>query len=183
MISDYSINMSVDIALHVFILFTFLTLFFFLNVSKLEKQSIDDTTNNLINDQANSFLNELDKWDKKLNTNINWKNVDKIAINMQEKYKDKVPYIENNNNNLLKNSIIIIIIIFILLIAFIIFIKYYTNIDLKLKHIIISNIIVFSITGFIEYLFFTQVATKYVPFTPDFTSKTVLERIKYNINN
>jgi len=69
------------------------------------------------------------------------------------------------------------------LIASIIFIKYYTKYDLKLKHIIITNIIIFSITGFIEYLFFTLVATKYTPFTPDFTAKTVLDRIKYNINN
>ena len=42
MLSDHSINMSVDIALHVFILFTFLSIFFFAYVSKLEKQNVND---------------------------------------------------------------------------------------------------------------------------------------------
>jgi len=183
MLSDHSINMSVDIALHVFILFTFLSIFFFAYVSKLEKQNVNDTTNSVINEETNGFLNELDKWDKKLDIGINWKNVDKIAIDMQKDYNKNVSSIEDNNKKLLKTSIIIIVVIFILLIASIIFIKYYTTYDLKLKHIIITNIIIFSITGFIEYLFFTLVATKYVPFTPDFTAKTVLDRIKYNINN
>ena len=183
MISDHSVNMSVDIGLHIFILFTFLTIFFFAYVSKLEKQSVDDTTNNLINDQTVTFLNELNSWDIKLNTGIKWDNVDKLAINMQNQYHTSVPYIEDNNKNLLKNSIIIIIIIFILLVLTIIFIKYFTKYDLQLKNIIITNIIVFSITGIIEYLFFTQVAIKYIPFTPDFTSKTILERVKHNINN
>ena len=183
MLSEHSINMSVDIALHVFILFTFLSIFFFAYISKLEKQNINDTTNSVINEQTDKFLNELDNWDKKINIGINWKNVDKLAIDMQNENNKNVTYIEDNNKNLLKTSIIIIVVIFILLIASIIFIKYYTKYDLKLKHIIITNIIIFSITGFIEYLFFTLVATKYTPFTPDFTAKTVLDRIKYNINN
>ena len=144
--------MSVDIGLHIFILFTFLTIFFFAYVSKLEKQSVDDTTNNLINDQTVTFLNELNSWDIKLNTGIKWDNVDKLAINMQNQYHTSVPYIEDNNKNLLKNSIIIIIIIFILLVLTIIFIKYFTKYDLQLKNIIITNIIVFSITGIIEYI-------------------------------
>ena len=45
------------------------------------------------------------------------------------------------------------------------------------------NLIIFSITGLIEYLFFANVASKYVPVTPDVISKTMLERAKYNIDN
>lgn len=175
--------MSVDIALHVFILFTFLTIFFFLYISKLEKQSVDDITNTVINNQTGNFLDEIDKWDKKLSIGVKWQNLDKIALDMKTEYGKTVPSIQNNNNNLLKISIITIIVIFILLILYILFIKYFTSYDLKLKHIIITNIIIFSITGLTEYLFFSEVAIKYSPVTPDFTSKTVLERIKYNINN
>ena len=43
------------------------------------------------------------------------------------------------------------------------------------------NVIIFSITGIIEYLFFMNVASKYIPVTPDIISNTMLERVKQNI--
>jgi len=42
------------------------------------------------------------------------------------------------------------------------------------------NIIIFSITGLIEYFFFMNVASKYVPVMPNEITDTMLERIKHN---
>jgi hypothetical protein len=47
--------------------------------------------------------------------------------------------------------------------------------------IIIENAIVFSFVGGIEFLFFTKIASKYVPVTPDMLSDTILERVKYKL--
>ena len=182
MISERSINLSIDIALHVLILFTFLTIFFFVYVSKLEKQSINNVTTSLIQDQTSTFLEKIDIWDKKLGVDIDWKKLDDLSQNMEKNYNKEVPEIKKNNNNLLKNSIIIIVVIFIILNGVIFYFNFFTNYKIHMWHIIITNIIIFSITGVIEYLFFMKVASKYIPVTPDFTSTSVLDRIKYNIN-
>ena len=55
--------------------------------------------------------------------------------------------------------------------------------DIHIGHILLINFIIFSITGLIEYFFFTKVASKYVPVMPNEISDTMLERIKHNIDN
>lgn len=185
---NYNINFYLDIGLHVLILFTFLTIFFFAYISKLEKQNLDNVTNNIILEKTNYILdstknwqNNLNNWNKNFNININWKNIDCIANKLIESSKDQTPEIKKNNDNLFKESIIIIIIAFFVFVSITLFFKYYMKYDIDIKHILFINLIIFSFTGMIEYLFFKYVATKYVPVTPDFTSKTVLNRIKTNI--
>ena len=56
------------------------------------------------------------------------------------------------------------------------------KLNINISHILIMNLIIFSITGIIEFLFFNFVASKYIPVTPDTISNTALERLKYNIN-
>lgn len=186
--NDYKINFSLDIALHVLILFTFLTIFFFAYISKLEKENLNNITNDVVVNKTSSLLDGIDGWQTKLNNwndkfdiNIDWKVLDGIGDTLVQNSKDESPEIKKNNDNLFKYSIIAIIIAFVLFIGITIFLKYYMKYDIHIKHILIMNLIIFSITGGIEYLFFKNVASKYVPVTPDFTTNTVLDRIKYNI--
>lgn len=183
MISEHSINLSIDIALHVLILFTFLTIFFFVYITKLEKQSINDITSSVIEEKTNTFLDQLDNWNKKLQVgDIDWKKLDKITENLKQNYTQEAPAITQNNNRLLRNSIIIIVVIFVVLNGVILYLNLFTTYKIHMMHIVITNIIIFSITGAIEYLFFMNVASKYIPVTPDYTANTVLDRVKYNIN-
>ena len=175
MISEhYNINFSLDIVLHVLILFTFLTVFFFAYVSKLEKQSLDNTVTNTITDNIDQISN-------KYNVKVNWNIVNNIADNLVKNSQGEVPEIKQNNDRLFKGSIIAIGIGFILFIVSIIVLKYFLNYDIHIGHIILMNVIIFSITGVIEYLFFMKVASKYIPVTPDVISNTILEGVKKNI--
>ena len=68
----YNINFSLDIALHVLILFTFLTIFFFEYVSKLEKQTLDDTISNSVADNTDTLLTDINQLSQKYNIRINF---------------------------------------------------------------------------------------------------------------
>ena len=182
MISEhYNINFSLDIVLHVLILFTFLTVFFFAYVSKLEKQSLDNTVTNTITDNTTNFLNNFDQISNKYNVKVNWNIINNIADNLVKNSQGEVPEIKQNNDRLFKGSIIAISIGFILFIVSIIVLKYFLNYDIHIGHILLMNVIIFSITGVIEYLFFMKVASKYIPVTPDVISNTILEGVKKNI--
>ena len=179
----YNINFSLDIALHVLILFTFLTIFFFAYVSKLEKQTLDDTISNSVTDNTNTLLTDINQLSQKYNIKINWDVINKIAATLIKNSQGEVPQIRENNDRLYKGSMIAIIVGFILFISTTIFLKYYMKYDVHIEHILLMNLIIFSITGLIEYFFFTKVASKYVPVMPNEISDTMLERIKRNIDN
>jgi hypothetical protein len=157
---DYNINFSLDIALHVLILFTFLTIFFFAYVSKLEKQTLDSTVTGAISENTDNFLNDFDGITKKYNVNVDWNTVNNIADNLIKNSQGEVPEIKSNNQKLFTGSIIAISVAFVLFISTVIFLKYYLRYDIHIGHILLMNVIIFSITGLIEYLFFTNVASK-----------------------
>ena len=179
---EYITNFSLDIVLHVLILFTFLTIFFFAYVSKLEKQSLDNTVSNVINNNTDVFLTKFDEFTKKYDVKVKWNIINNIADNLVKNSQGEVPEIKQNNYRLFKDSVIAIIVGFIVFIISVIFLKYYMNYDVHIGHIILLNIVIFSITGIIEYLFFMNVASKYIPVTPDVISNTILERLKYILN-
>lgn len=178
-----NINFFLDVALHVLILFTFLTIFFFAYVSKLEKQTLDDTITNSISDNTNTLLNDIKQISQKYNIKVNWNTINEIAAKLIKNSQGEVPEIKENNDRLYKGSMIAIIVGYLLFIGAIIFLKFYMGYDIHIGHIILMNIIIFSITGLIEYFFFMNVASKYVPVMPNEISDTMLERIKYNFNN
>ena len=172
------INLGVDIFLHILILFTFLTLFFFFYISVLEKQNLDNTTNNLITQNTENVLDQMNEWQNKLNTlnpnlnvNIDWNKLNTLSDNMINDYYDK----------LFKGSIIAIICLFMLFTSVVIILKFIFKYDIDLKHILIMNIIIFSITGLMEFLFFQFIASKYVPVNPTDVSEEVIQQIKLKI--
>ena len=176
----HNLNFSLDVALHVLILFTFLTIFFFAYVSKLEKQSLDNTITNSVSDNTNTLLNDIKQLSQKYNIKINWNTINEIADKLVKNSQGEVPEIKENNEQLYKGSMIVIIVGYLLFIGIIIFLKYYMGYDIHIGHILLMNIIIFSITGLIEYFFFMNVASKYVPVMPNEISDAMLERIKYN---
>lgn len=180
---NHNMNFSLDVALHVLILFTFLTIFFFVYVSKLEKQSLDYTITNSVSDNTNILLNDTKQLSQKYNIKINWNTINDIATKLVKTSQGEVPEIKENNDRLYKGSIIAIIVGYFLFIAIVIFLKYYMGYDIHIGRILLMNTIIFSVTGLIEYFFFTNVASKYVPVMPNEISDTMLERIKYNFNN
>ena len=187
MISETQANYGVNIGLHVVILFTFLTIFFFAYAASLEKKNVDKSLKNIIKDQTENFLTQIDNWDKKLSPSskyptIKWNNVNNMAGNLILNSQGENPKIEKNNKDLKKFGIGFIILLFIILIIVILYLIFVKKYKIHIGSIIIENLVIFSFVGAIEYFFFTHIATKYIPVTPDFVSTTLLDRIKYKIS-
>ena len=178
MVSIKNINFSLDIMLHVLLLFTFITVFFFTYISSITKQTLDSTTSDMINNKTDILLNKLDQLTSKYNLKMNWQNIDKISDNLITNSDGEIPKIKKNNDDLLKITVIIIVTAFILLTTFILILKYYYKLNIDIKRILLINFIIFSITGIIEYLFFIKVASKYNPIPPNMLLNTVLNKIK-----
>lgn len=178
--ADYILNISV----HVLILFTFLTIFFFVYVSKLSSDSINNALTHTIRTQMDTMLNKLDELDTKIQKyDIPWKDIDKMAIDISDKAQDDLPEIIANNKKLKIQSFYMITFLFVVLIGIICYYKFYKKVDINLKYILVENLIFFIFIGIIEALFFIKIASKYIPVTPDFVSTTLLDRLKYNINS
>lgn len=173
----------VNITLHILILFTFLTIFFFTFLRKVEESNINDVTSNLVESQTINTLNFLKANKKYLPKTISNETLNDVADEMEKESKIPSSYIENNNINLVYLSIIMISIIIVILLSMIAYFIFYKNYDIGLKHILVENLVIFSIAGIIEFLFFTQIALKYIPVTPDKASGSVLDGVKDKFNS
>lgn len=184
--NESKINHSINIILHVLILFTFLSIFFFTYISKVEKKTIKQELDHLIHNQTDKILTNIDNMffgvsDLPL-VKIDWNVADNIADVMIKDSEKRTDKIEKHNDNLLRISIGIISGLFILLIGTILFFKYYKGYNINLKEILLENLIIFTFIGIIEFGFFMFIALKYVPVTPDVAVVSMIDRLKYLIN-
>jgi predicted PurR-regulated permease PerM len=180
-----SASYNINITLHVLILFTFLTTFFWLFLSNVEKQNINNVSSKLINNQTKDSLDLIKDNLTKINPKINLNkiNLNTVANNLENSSKKPNTFITNHNKKLFFTSIIIIASIFTFLITMIIFYKVFKKEPIDFKHIFLENLIIFSFAGIIEYLFFTHVAIKYIPVTPDVATSAIIDKIKDKFNN
>ena len=110
---------------------------------------------------------------------IEWDILNKLGEDIQKESEGALPVIISNHRNL-RNISIGMIVGFFCIIAGLYVYFLSIGIDINWKRIIIENIIIFVFIGTIEFIFFTKVASKYIPVTPDLLSKTILERLKYH---
>ena len=181
MVTVTQANYTLNISLHVLILFSFLTIFFFAFISHLEQKSVDDALTGAINGQVGQLLDGLDKYAPS-NIKIDWKVLNNAAEKIQKDAADTLPAVKKNHRTLLIVGISMIVGLFTLFSGLYVYFGVYKGMDINWKRVLLENLIVFSFVGLIEYLFFTKVAIKYVPVTPDLLSKAVLDRVKYHFN-
>lgn len=176
-LNNHQVNYAINIGIHVVILFTFLTLFFFLYVSKLTKKEVQEAFNTMIDKKVDEMLSELNNVD---NISINWNELNTMANKISINSVKELPEIEENNKKL--ENIGKIIIISLLLGIFCVYIfGIFSGYNIPIIYIILENILIFSLIGIVEYIFFTKIASKYVPTTPEFISITILDRIKFKM--
>jgi hypothetical protein len=169
----------INVIIHSFILFVFLSLFFFLYISKIEKDELSNQTEEICK-RVPMILDTLKKEDK--NNIIDWKSVRQKAIEeLNYDDIDITDYIGNNNQGLKYTTIIIGSSMFFLAFTIYIYYAYFLKQDIDISYIIKENIAIFISIGIIEFLFFTKVSSKYVPILPSQISTTLLNRIKENI--
>lgn len=185
MISQSQANYGINVGLHICILFTFLTIFFFMYITKMTQASLNSSLNNMIENQANNIFTQIDNFTidflPELNKNMKWNEIDKTADKLIEKSYEPEIEIQKNNDDLIRMAKIAIISFIIVIICVVLYFKYVKKYDIHIGEIIMENIIIFTFIGIIEFWFFTNVGSKYIPVTPDVVSTTLTERIKHNI--
>jgi hypothetical protein len=162
---EHYINFFYSLYLHIFLLFCFLTIFFWTVISKTESKTI--------NNEIISGISEGLK-----NVHISNKIFTDNEVKYLEKYyQGQDSTVARNNRNLLQFNIAFII---ILLIGFIscIFVRYvFCGKSINWLEVIGENLIILLLVGGIEYYFFMNIASKYVPIMPSYLPNVVKNKI------
>tara|TARA_B100001093_G_C26856077_1_gene1027475 strand:- start:3440 stop:3940 length:501 start_codon:yes stop_codon:yes gene_type:complete len=162
----YYINLFYSIYLHVFLLFCFLSIFFWLIISKSEKKSINDEISKGI---ESGFK------DIKISNRLLTSEVEKY---LEAYYQGQDITVKKNNNILL---IFNIAFISIFLIGFLlaVFVRYkLCNDNFNILEVFGENILILIFVGGIEYYFFMNIASKYIPIKPSYLPSIVEKKIK-----
>lgn len=162
---QHYINLFYSVYLHIFLLFCFLTLFFWLVISKMES----DTINKEIVSGVKSGLKDIH-----ISQNIL---TDDVKNYFENFYGGIDHTVERNNSQLLQFNISFII---LLLIGFLccIFVRYkFCGRGFNVMEVLGENILILILVGGIEYYFFMTIASKYVPVMPSYLPTVVRKKI------
>jgi len=159
-------NLFFSITLHICLLFTFLSAFFWLVISKTETRSINRELEHAINKIKNMDLFK----------NIpNRKEIKQYLIDyFSEQNKSR----QKNNDLLFTMNICIIVLLFIVLLAVVYVRVVICKESISVYEIIIENILILLFVGALEYFFFQNIASKYVPVEPSYLTDSLEKYIK-----
>ena len=170
-------HIALDVMVHVLILFTFLSLFFFMYVSKIESKAFQSEIGDNL---ETSLIKILDKNRKDVLPTINRSRSD--LTRLEKIYASPLSY-SQEKNKLIKISAAFIGVLLLCTILSIVFtMKFECGKDSDIWHIVIENIIVFIFIGIVEYWFFTNVAMKFIPTSPSLMVDTMINTVKEELN-
>jgi ABC-type multidrug transport system fused ATPase/permease subunit len=171
---------TLNITLHILILYSFLTVFFVFYVSKAETQAFTDEFRNIIDENLTEALKKADV-DAQGQVKKSLQDIQPLLQGLHNVYS-KPSQINVNNNKWLFTMAYGII--FVLLLAFTIMVatlKYSCNTCIPLSHLLKENLLVFVVIGIAEFLFFTRIASKFIPVPPSLLITSLVDRVKQNL--
>lgn len=182
-----SINLIINIILHVLILFSFLTILYFAVIAPLEQKSFEDEIKNQIKSSLTKQLNDFkdnSEYTKQMCDIINTKITDEkgnevlVTDQIINNLSNKSPVITEHNKWITGTAIAIISILMIGVIIYVNTLSSTCCKQMNIGYIIKENIITFIFVGIVEYLFFTQIAFKYVPAPPSTLVNSLINNFK-----
>lgn len=163
--------MTINVAMHVLILFTILSLFFMLYIAPVEKKALDNELENQIDDLITSNTVHMSEDLRKI--------INSDAVNKMKEVYSKPHKLTTQHNSWLFTSIVSTnIAMFLLVTISTLLLIYQCDKCIPIGHVMTENIITFIFVGIVEYLFFTRVALKYIPSPPSAIVKRVLTKLK-----
>lgn len=152
-------NLIISITLHIFLLFVFLSILFWIIISPTESRSLTHELDKSINeiDYKQSVPKELKNY----------------LLNV---YSNQNITQETNNTMLFHLNIIMIIFLFIILVTQILF-QSLSGSSIKYVEIISENVIILIFVGIIEFLFFKNIASHYIPVKPSYMTHVIEQNI------
>lgn len=175
--TKYSTYFALDIMVHTLILFTFLSLFFFLYVSKIEQKAFENEIGDLIEDSLTKIL---DKDKASLKTFLS--PLKPVLIPISNLYSGPSQYSRERNTLVKFSAIFVAVLLICCILSIIITLQVDCHESVHMGHIIVENIIVFICIGIIEFWFFSNVAIKYIPTSPSLMINTMFTALKKQLN-
>lgn len=176
-----SIDFLINILVHILIILTILTLFFWIFVSKKETRIVQNEFLKNIDSGFQGLKNKLDEEQKERVSQV----VSDIepGLKIFEKYFKRPDRGYLATNKCLKENnirFIIYLIIFILGISLVY--AYYCGGKIHIKNILKENLIIFAFIGVFEYIFFRQIADQFIPIKPSFLSNSIKDQVNKKFN-
>jgi len=153
-----------NVLFHVFMLVLVLTLMFFIVIKNTTKGAFE----NEINGAISKAISQLPNFPA---------DIDQTTVQHMIDYFDTPDKVNEERNNALLNYCIIILIAFLFInITAWVLIRYSASKKIRVRKVILENIFLFLSVGVIEFIFFINIATKFIPVKPSFIMSEV-ERI------
>ncbi|MDB4726520.1 hypothetical protein OAF54_03695 [bacterium] len=168
-------SFALSLFLHVVLLFIILSIFFRFVISKTESQAIGSE----LKDNIEKIFQNLPQ-DKTLKTYIN--NNDNILNTLKNYYSKPEPAVEIQNRNLFLISIMVSVFLVIIVVGAMVLLHVSCGYCVNLKELILENVVIFAFIGSIEYMFFKQIASKYIPIKPDYLVQSFIDQLKNKFN-
>jgi hypothetical protein len=162
---EHYINLFFSVSLHVLLLFIFLTIFYWLVISKTETNSLYSEIDSAINNTTKNV---------RISKNIF---TDKVKNYFDAYFAGEDETYRRNNKQLLIFNIVIISLIFVTLLATLGVRYLICNKTINFMEIILENIFILIFVGIIEYYFFMNIASKFVPVLPSYLPNVVKDEI------
>jgi hypothetical protein len=179
-IPNETINFTINIGIHIFILFCFVSSFFMIYISHLSQHSFENKIDELIEKGIYNGISKLPQENKeKLKVFLQGVPLDRLI----KVYSKKSKIVEVNNDWLFMFIIFINLSLLGILTASTSILYVSCNQCVPIKDILIKNSVIFAIIGFVQFMFFKFVATKYIPVKPSIMITSTLESLKKHIDN
>jgi len=162
--------MTLNISVHVVILFTILALFFMIYVSKIEKQSL----NSEISSNIGNALN-------KLGLDNSGQPASPELQKLKDMYSKTDATVEMHNKWLFRSLIMTNVGALIFVVLLFSLLSLQCNQCVPIKKILTENTITFIIVGFIEFMFFKHVASRYIPTKPSLIVEAFFNKIEQKL--
>ena len=149
-------------------------MFFFAFISQQTSGHIDKELKNLVTDEGRKVMQQLHDHS---DSTINWQMIRYLSATLKNRYTGSAQQVEDNNRSLMNNTLCFVLMFATGLLMVVLYLAY-KRFNLRLRFILLENILIFTLVGMIEIYFFQEIASKYVPILPDAAAQAVLDRIK-----
>ena len=167
----------INVMLHIVILMTILSLFFVLIASPQSRSSLEHELNKFINESINVNINKLTPKQKNKLKEATKK---PYFQNLMKLYETPDRTVKTHNEWLFKLLLFTNIFMLVIPVMVIAILTLSCSKCIPVNKIILVNLITFACVGVVEYLFFTNVALKYVPTPPSTLVNAFYKNIKSN---
>jgi protein-S-isoprenylcysteine O-methyltransferase Ste14 len=171
-----SLNLIINILIHIIILFTFLSVFFYTYASKIEERAFQQELGNMIEQDLGKILNENPEAKAELKT------FTPILYRLQKLYENPDRFTEERNKMLKIITVIVIVSLVFIVLAIFFSVRFDCHKNISILEIIKENIILFIFVGLTEFIFFTKIAMKYIPSKPSLLVNTMIITLKKQLS-